>query len=146
MRVSVQEHREEALDEMLRGEGRGSPQFYEKCARCEAPDPLFRCSRQTCIGPAMYCEGCIAEVHSQLPTHMLEVIINFLFFFGSLPRKIEMGKWFLRTIDAGRAQPEAPTAGTRARFILPQSEQGPQGLRDHRHFGHSHRQAKLLWM
>ncbi|KAF8145909.1 hypothetical protein K438DRAFT_1629288, partial [Mycena galopus ATCC 62051] len=33
---------------------------------------LFRCARQTCIGPAMYCEQCIVDMHSQLPTHTVE--------------------------------------------------------------------------
>ncbi|KAJ7884926.1 hypothetical protein B0H13DRAFT_2343427 [Mycena leptocephala] len=54
MRVFVHEHREETLDEMLRAEGRGSSRFHEKC-------------------PAMYCEQCIADLHCQLPMHMLEI-------------------------------------------------------------------------
>ncbi|KAJ7019525.1 hypothetical protein C8F04DRAFT_975501 [Mycena alexandri] len=72
MRVFVDHHREETLDEWLRTEGRGSSRFYESCARCKAPAPQFRCSRQTCLGPALYCESCIVAVHTQLPTHMIE--------------------------------------------------------------------------
>ncbi|KAJ6544870.1 hypothetical protein DFH09DRAFT_928032, partial [Mycena vulgaris] len=56
----------------VRGEGRGAPEFYEKCGECREPAPLFRCARQACIGPGMYCEECIVKLHRQLPTHMLE--------------------------------------------------------------------------
>ncbi|KAJ7044201.1 hypothetical protein C8F04DRAFT_942455 [Mycena alexandri] len=72
MKNFVENHREETLDEWLRTEGRGSPEFYNACARCKAPGPEFRCSRQMCLGPAMYCKVCVVEVHSQLPTHMIE--------------------------------------------------------------------------
>ncbi|KAF8209732.1 hypothetical protein K438DRAFT_1571533 [Mycena galopus ATCC 62051] len=72
MQVFVTQHREETLDEILRGEGRGSADFWARCGRCKGEDPLFRCARQTCIGPAMYCEQCIVDMHSQLPTHMIE--------------------------------------------------------------------------
>ncbi|KAJ7164587.1 hypothetical protein C8R43DRAFT_1122464 [Mycena crocata] len=72
MKVFVQRFRSERLDEMMRGEGRGSPEFYEKCGSCAAPNPLFRCARHTCMGPCMYCEPCIAKMHRQLPTHMVE--------------------------------------------------------------------------
>ncbi|KAJ7127333.1 hypothetical protein C8R43DRAFT_1134828 [Mycena crocata] len=64
--------RDETLDEMLRAEGRGAREFYESCGRCKAANPFFRCARQTCMGPAMYCEVCIAAMHAQLPTHMIE--------------------------------------------------------------------------
>ncbi|KAJ7075035.1 hypothetical protein B0H15DRAFT_792355 [Mycena belliarum] len=73
MKVWVTEFRDETLDEMLRGEGRGAPEFYAKCGTCQKPDPLWRCARQTCLGPAMYCEDCIVKMHSQLPTHMVEM-------------------------------------------------------------------------
>ncbi|KAJ7075464.1 hypothetical protein B0H15DRAFT_791789 [Mycena belliarum] len=73
MSVWAREFRDETLDEMLRGEGRGAPEFYAKCGACKKPDPLFRCARQTCIGPAMYCEDCIVSMHRQLPTHMVEM-------------------------------------------------------------------------
>jgi hypothetical protein len=73
MKVFVQNHREETLDEMLRAEGRGSPEFYQACAACKMPNPEYRCARQTCWGPALYCEGCIVNLHQQLPTHMVEV-------------------------------------------------------------------------
>ncbi|KAJ7020780.1 hypothetical protein C8F04DRAFT_1274533 [Mycena alexandri] len=72
MQVFIRNTREETLDEMLRGEGRGAERFYRSCARCKSADPLFRCSRQSCFGPAMYCEMCVAQQHRQLPTHMLE--------------------------------------------------------------------------
>ncbi|KAJ7779986.1 hypothetical protein B0H16DRAFT_1448414 [Mycena metata] len=72
MQLWVRLHRNETLDEMLRGEGRGAPEFYSHCAGCKAADPLFRCARQTCIGPGLYCETCIASMHRELPTHMLE--------------------------------------------------------------------------
>ncbi|KAJ7839911.1 hypothetical protein B0H13DRAFT_1649958 [Mycena leptocephala] len=72
MKVFVQNHREETLDEMLRAEGRGSPEFYQACAACKTPNPEYRCARQTCWGPALYCEGCIVNLHQQLPTHMVE--------------------------------------------------------------------------
>ncbi|KAJ7430009.1 hypothetical protein B0H11DRAFT_1765883 [Mycena galericulata] len=72
MKVFVTNYRDETLDEMLRGEGRGSANFYQKCGECKASDPRFRCARQTCMGPAMYCEPCIVELHRQLPTHMIE--------------------------------------------------------------------------
>ncbi|KAJ7144741.1 hypothetical protein C8R43DRAFT_891177 [Mycena crocata] len=71
-RVFATRFREERLDEMLRGEGRGSREFYETCGTCHKPGPLFRCARQTCIGPSMYCEPCIADLHRQLPTHTIE--------------------------------------------------------------------------
>ncbi|KAJ7737187.1 hypothetical protein DFH07DRAFT_870629 [Mycena maculata] len=57
---------------MLRLEGRGSPTFHKLCGTCKAPDPLFRCALQTCIGPAMYCEDCVVQMHRQLPTHGIE--------------------------------------------------------------------------
>ncbi|KAJ7614714.1 hypothetical protein DFH06DRAFT_1013840 [Mycena polygramma] len=72
MKTWVRDHREETLDEWLRSEGRGSPEFYAACARCKEAEPAFRCSRQTCFGPALFCEKCIVEVHSQLPTHGVE--------------------------------------------------------------------------
>ncbi|KAJ7036055.1 hypothetical protein C8F04DRAFT_1181827 [Mycena alexandri] len=72
MQVFIRDFREETLDEMLRAEGRGAERFHRTCARCKVASPLFRCSRQTCFGPAMYCEACVALQHRQLPTHMLE--------------------------------------------------------------------------
>ncbi|KAJ7016376.1 hypothetical protein C8F04DRAFT_981782 [Mycena alexandri] len=72
MQVFIRDYRDETLDEMLRGEGRGSAEFYKVCAKCKKADPLFRCARQSCIGPGMYCETCIVEQHRQLPTHMIE--------------------------------------------------------------------------
>ncbi|KAJ7021079.1 hypothetical protein C8F04DRAFT_1274148 [Mycena alexandri] len=72
MQVFIRDYRSETLDEMLRAEGRGAERFYRSCARCKIADPLFRCSRQTCFGPAMYCEPCVALQHRQLPTHMIE--------------------------------------------------------------------------
>ncbi|KAJ7834177.1 hypothetical protein B0H13DRAFT_2370006 [Mycena leptocephala] len=72
MKVFVQRHRDETLDEMIRGEGRGSPDCYEQCGECKRPDPLFRCARQACVGSGMYCEACIVNLHRQLPTHMIE--------------------------------------------------------------------------
>ncbi|KAJ7180018.1 hypothetical protein C8R43DRAFT_871018 [Mycena crocata] len=64
--------RDETLDEQLRGEGQGAKEFYETCGRCKMPNPLYRCARQTCIGPSLYCEQCIADVHCNLPTHGIE--------------------------------------------------------------------------
>ncbi|KAJ7712131.1 hypothetical protein B0H16DRAFT_1342977 [Mycena metata] len=72
MQVFNKHFRDETLDEMLRGEGRGSERFYRECARCKCAAPLFRCSRQTCLGPGMYCVTCVVRQHEQLPTHMLE--------------------------------------------------------------------------
>ncbi|KAJ7821736.1 hypothetical protein B0H13DRAFT_2377113 [Mycena leptocephala] len=72
MKVFVQRYRDETLDEMIRGEGRGSPDCYEQCGECKRPDPLFRCARQACVGSGMYCEVCIVNLHRQLPTHMIE--------------------------------------------------------------------------
>ncbi|KAJ7120555.1 hypothetical protein C8R43DRAFT_900678 [Mycena crocata] len=72
MKVWMANFRPETLDEMLRGEGRGSADVYISCAKCKLPNPLFRCSRQTCIGAAMYCEPCVVQLHQQLPTHLLE--------------------------------------------------------------------------
>ncbi|KAJ7030293.1 hypothetical protein C8F04DRAFT_961776 [Mycena alexandri] len=72
MQVFTKRFRDETLDEMLRGEGRGSERFYRQCARCKCTAPLFRCARQTCFGPAMYCEPCVVKQHEQLPTHMVE--------------------------------------------------------------------------
>ncbi|KAJ7433022.1 hypothetical protein B0H11DRAFT_1759384 [Mycena galericulata] len=68
----MERFRDETLDEMLRGEGRGDSNCYESCVGCRAPNPLFRCARQTCFGMGLYCEPCIAEMHRRLPTHMLE--------------------------------------------------------------------------
>ncbi|KAJ7082100.1 hypothetical protein B0H15DRAFT_785941 [Mycena belliarum] len=73
MRIWVTNYRDETLDEMLRLEGRGNAAFHAKCAFCKRPDPLFRCARQTCLGPGMYCEVCIVDIHRQLPTHMVEM-------------------------------------------------------------------------
>ncbi|KAJ7602815.1 hypothetical protein DFH06DRAFT_1023451 [Mycena polygramma] len=70
MKTWVLNHRDETLDEMERGEGRGSARFYQACARCKEPDPRFRCARQTRWGPSLYCEECVVEVHRQLPTHL----------------------------------------------------------------------------
>ncbi|KAJ7019036.1 hypothetical protein C8F04DRAFT_1276736 [Mycena alexandri] len=53
MQVFMRYHRDETLDEMLRLEGRGSP--------------------ETCIGAAMYCEACIVNLHRALPTHSVEM-------------------------------------------------------------------------
>ncbi|KAJ7667892.1 hypothetical protein DFH06DRAFT_983104 [Mycena polygramma] len=65
-------HRDEALDEVCRGEGRGSPEFYNACCECKTPGPSYRCARGTCFGQAMYCEQCIVKRHRQLPTHVVE--------------------------------------------------------------------------
>ncbi|KAJ6448608.1 hypothetical protein DFH09DRAFT_965993 [Mycena vulgaris] len=73
MKVWVKNYRDEAVDEMLRAEGRGAAEFHKECGNCKEAEPMFRCSRQTCMGPALYCEKCIARMHRQLPTHMLEV-------------------------------------------------------------------------
>ncbi|KAJ7042214.1 hypothetical protein C8F04DRAFT_946055 [Mycena alexandri] len=73
MKVFVQKHREETLDEILRLEGRGSADVYSQCAECKSADPLYRCARQTCIGAAMYCERCIVKLHRALPTHLVEM-------------------------------------------------------------------------
>ncbi|KAJ7018785.1 hypothetical protein C8F04DRAFT_976705 [Mycena alexandri] len=72
MQVFVRNHRDETLDEMLRAEGRGGPSFHSHCAECKREEPLFRCAKQTCIGPGIYCEPCIVKLHRQLPTHMVE--------------------------------------------------------------------------
>ncbi|KAJ6485485.1 hypothetical protein DFH09DRAFT_1106210 [Mycena vulgaris] len=72
MKVWVKNYRDEAVDEMLRTEGRGAAEFHKECGNCKEAEPMFRCSRQTCMGPALYCEKCIARMHRQLPTHMLE--------------------------------------------------------------------------
>ncbi|KAJ7030498.1 hypothetical protein C8F04DRAFT_1263797 [Mycena alexandri] len=72
MKVFVEKFRDETLDEWLRSEGRGSAKFFQTCAECKAANPLFRCSRQTCFGPGMYCEMCIVKLHRQSPTHMIE--------------------------------------------------------------------------
>ncbi|KAJ7473901.1 hypothetical protein B0H11DRAFT_1918709 [Mycena galericulata] len=72
-KVFVKRFREETLDEMLRGEGRGAAENYQTCWECKDAEPLFRCARQTCMGPALYCEACIVQLHRQLPTHMIEV-------------------------------------------------------------------------
>ncbi|KAJ7023336.1 hypothetical protein C8F04DRAFT_1193588 [Mycena alexandri] len=72
MKVFVENFRDETLDEWLRSEGRGSVKFHQACAGCKAANPLFRCSRQTCFGPAMFCETCIVKQHTQLPMHMIE--------------------------------------------------------------------------
>ncbi|KAJ7030300.1 hypothetical protein C8F04DRAFT_961867 [Mycena alexandri] len=73
MKVFVEKFRDETLDEWLRLEGRGSAKFYETCGECKAPNPRFRCARQTCFGPGLYCESCIVKLHRQSPTHMIEV-------------------------------------------------------------------------
>ncbi|KAJ7699121.1 hypothetical protein B0H16DRAFT_1349289 [Mycena metata] len=72
MQVFNKHYRDETLDEMLRAEGRGAERFYRQCARCKCSAPLFRCARQTCLGPALYCEPCVVLQHEQLPTHMIE--------------------------------------------------------------------------
>ncbi|KAF8214206.1 hypothetical protein K438DRAFT_1902237 [Mycena galopus ATCC 62051] len=53
------EHQDEYLDEMLRLEGRGYAAVYSKCAGCGGTDPTFRCERQLCHGPSMFCKPCI---------------------------------------------------------------------------------------
>ncbi|KAJ7736634.1 hypothetical protein B0H16DRAFT_1206127, partial [Mycena metata] len=73
MQVFIRDFRDETLDEMLRSEGRGAERFHQECPGCKSSAPLFRCQRQTCIGPAMWCEQCIVQQHEQLPTHMVEV-------------------------------------------------------------------------
>ncbi|KAJ7775003.1 hypothetical protein B0H16DRAFT_1713447 [Mycena metata] len=73
MKVFVRNHRNETLEEMLRLEGRGSPDVYRECAECKSADPLYRCARQTCISAAMYCEACIVKLHCALPTHLVEM-------------------------------------------------------------------------
>ncbi|KAJ6475381.1 hypothetical protein C8R45DRAFT_1159328 [Mycena sanguinolenta] len=64
--------RDEYLDERLRLEGRGGVVCNRRCASCEDSNPLFRCAHQTCHGPEMFCEACIAKKHSCLPTHWIE--------------------------------------------------------------------------
>ncbi|KAJ7024617.1 hypothetical protein C8F04DRAFT_1270161 [Mycena alexandri] len=73
MKVFVENFRDETLDEWLRSEGRGSSKFYETCGECRAPNPQFRCSRQTCFGPGLYCQACIVRLHRQSPMHTIEV-------------------------------------------------------------------------
>ncbi|KAJ7763723.1 hypothetical protein B0H16DRAFT_1661737 [Mycena metata] len=64
--------RDEYLDEMLRLEGRGGLVAQSICATCRKANPTFRCAHQTCIGPEMFCAGCIVEKHAFLPTHLVE--------------------------------------------------------------------------
>ncbi|KAJ7029470.1 hypothetical protein C8F04DRAFT_1264926 [Mycena alexandri] len=84
MQVFIRGYRDETLDEMLRAEARGSAEFFKGCVKCKIADPLFRCARQSCIGPGMYCEKCIVEQHRQLPTHMIEKLNGE--FFRALPQ------------------------------------------------------------
>ncbi|KAJ7184060.1 hypothetical protein C8R46DRAFT_1026074 [Mycena filopes] len=72
MKVFVEGYRDEALDEWLRLEGRGSERFYAQCGLCHAVDPTYRCARQTCFGPAMFCKTCIVKLHVQAPMHTIE--------------------------------------------------------------------------
>ncbi|KAJ7606446.1 hypothetical protein DFH06DRAFT_1019248 [Mycena polygramma] len=72
MQTFMMNHRDEYLDELCRLEGRGSPEFYEKCAECKRPDPSYRCAHGTCFSQGMYCQECIVKVHRQLPTHTLQ--------------------------------------------------------------------------
>ncbi|KAJ7780811.1 hypothetical protein DFH07DRAFT_865230 [Mycena maculata] len=65
-------HMDEYLDEVLRLEGRGSASISSTCGGCGTADPTFRCSRQMCYGPGLFCEKCIMEKHSVLPTHWVE--------------------------------------------------------------------------
>ncbi|KAJ7016992.1 hypothetical protein C8F04DRAFT_1280235 [Mycena alexandri] len=66
------EYRDEYLDEMLRLEGRGGAVSRASCASCGAADPMFRCAHQLCMGPEMFCRGCIVQKHAFLPTHIVE--------------------------------------------------------------------------
>jgi hypothetical protein len=68
--------REQALDEMLRLEGRGV--FAElPCGECSAPLPLYRCT--DCFGGELFCQQCILSMHRRNPFHVVEVstFINF---------------------------------------------------------------------
>ncbi|KAJ7736968.1 hypothetical protein DFH07DRAFT_870631 [Mycena maculata] len=65
-------HMDEYLDEVLRLEGHGSTSISSTCGGCGTADPTFRCSRQMCYGPGLFCKKCIMEKHSVLPTHWVE--------------------------------------------------------------------------
>ncbi|KAJ7928681.1 hypothetical protein B0H13DRAFT_1597258, partial [Mycena leptocephala] len=64
--------RDDFLDETLRLEGRGDHDIYSQCGGCGTADPRYRCSRQACHGPGLFCATCIVENHAVLPTHWIE--------------------------------------------------------------------------
>ncbi|KAF7361099.1 CxC2 domain-containing protein [Mycena sanguinolenta] len=66
------QHQDEYLDEMLRLEGRGYAAIYSTCGGCGEANPVFRCEHQTCYGPSLYCQKCVVERHTCLPTHWIE--------------------------------------------------------------------------
>ncbi|KAJ7133853.1 hypothetical protein C8R46DRAFT_923494 [Mycena filopes] len=109
MKVFVGQHREETLDEMLRSEGRGSPEFYEQCAGCQSPAPVFRCAKQACIGPGMYCEPCVVQLHRQLPTHLIEKWSEGGFFVPMMQKDLDTDAPFqlghVAGTGCGRARP-----------------------------------------
>ncbi|KAJ7936237.1 hypothetical protein B0H13DRAFT_1589693, partial [Mycena leptocephala] len=65
-------HQDEYLDEMLRLEGRGYAAIYSTCGGCQRPNPTFICEQQTCYGPSLFCQRCIVERHTMLPTHWIQ--------------------------------------------------------------------------
>ncbi|KAJ7799361.1 hypothetical protein B0H14DRAFT_2295987, partial [Mycena olivaceomarginata] len=65
-------HRDEYLDEVLRGEGRGDVAIYSFCGGCGERDPEYRCENQACYGTQMFCRSCIIARHQVLPTHWIQ--------------------------------------------------------------------------
>ena len=72
--------REQALDEMLWLEGRGS-YANSSCRECSVPCPLYRC--KDCFGGQLYCRECIMATHHCGPFHITEVSKSSIF---ALPR------------------------------------------------------------
>ncbi|KAJ7711943.1 hypothetical protein B0H14DRAFT_2414457, partial [Mycena olivaceomarginata] len=65
-------YQDEYLDEMLQLEGRGYPAIHSTCGGCQAANPTFRCTQQTCYGPSLFCHECIVDRHSVLLTHWIQ--------------------------------------------------------------------------
>ncbi|KAJ7745165.1 hypothetical protein B0H14DRAFT_2637195 [Mycena olivaceomarginata] len=65
-------HRDEYLDKVLRGEGRGDAAIYSFCGGCGERDPEYCCENQACYGTQMFCRSCIVARHQVLPTHWIQ--------------------------------------------------------------------------
>ncbi|KAJ7653994.1 hypothetical protein DFH06DRAFT_1330093 [Mycena polygramma] len=64
--------REDFLDELVRGDGRGDSMHQVSCATegCKKPEWHFRC--RDCLYPSLYCKGCTTSIHQRMPLHHIE--------------------------------------------------------------------------
>ncbi|KAG1837469.1 hypothetical protein C8R48DRAFT_751632 [Suillus tomentosus] len=73
----MNDDRDGFLLEFLRHDGRGDYASATVCSHCCLGVPQFRC--MDCMHREMYCQGCTVALHTQNPTHRIQVWTNLWF-------------------------------------------------------------------